>query len=65
MSGGSMVENQCFENHLCPHHQGHNYSKICPQTDFRGSQFPDDKDKGSPWSIGLLAIQPPDTAASL
>jgi hypothetical protein len=59
-----MVENQRFKNHLCPHHRGHDYSKICPQTDFGGSRFPDDKDIGGPRSIGLLAIQPPETAAS-
>ena len=48
MSGGSMVENQHFENHLCHHHQGHDYSEIRTQSDFGGSQFPDDKDKCGP-----------------
>jgi hypothetical protein len=48
MSGGSVAKNQCFENRLCPHHQGHDYSQTCPQTDFKGNQFPDNKDKGGP-----------------
>lgn len=33
------------------------------QTDFGGSQFPDE-DRNGPQNIGLLAIQPPDVAAS-
>jgi hypothetical protein len=53
MSDGSMAENQRFKNHLCPPHQWTDYFKIGPQKDFRGSQFPDDKDKGGPWIIGL------------
>jgi hypothetical protein len=34
------------------------------QTDFGGSQFPGDEDRNGPQNIGLLAIQPPDMAAS-
>jgi len=48
MSGGSVAENQRFKNCLYPHHQGHDYSKICPQTDFKGNRFPDDEDKSGP-----------------
>ena len=34
------------------------------QTDFGGSQFPDDEDRNGPQNVGLLAIQPSDVAAS-
>jgi hypothetical protein len=34
------------------------------ETDFRANQFPDDEDRDGPHNVGLLAIQPPDTAAS-
>jgi len=37
---------------------------IMTQTDFGGSQFPDDEDRYDPQNIGLLAIQPPDVATS-
>jgi hypothetical protein len=38
---------------------------IMTQTDFGGSQFPDDEDRNGPQNLGLLAIQPSDVASSL
>lgn len=48
-----MVEwqvNQCSEDHVCP----------C----YRETQFPDSRDRDGPQNVGLLTIQPPNTAFS-
>jgi hypothetical protein len=37
---------------------------IMTRTDFGSSRFPDDEDRDGPQNAGLLAVQPPDGAAS-
>ena len=57
---------------FCPTHLSHlqlwaegSGRYIITQVDFGGSQFPDDKNKVGPQSVGLLTIQPPELVASL
>jgi hypothetical protein len=37
---------------------------VMTRTNFGGSELPDDEDRDGPRNFGLLAIQPPDAAAS-
>jgi hypothetical protein len=34
------------------------------RTNFRGSEFPDEKGRDAPWNIGLLTIKQSDVTAS-
>jgi hypothetical protein len=47
---------------FCHHLQGASVSQC---TDFGSSWFRDDEERDDPQNIGLLTIQPPDSAASL